>query len=61
MLVKSDHVLPIFGKTISGFHHEDNLEIVPAEENMIKGHKVTKEMLEAEEKRLLEFCKNNNL
>ena len=56
-----DHILPIFGTTVWGFHLETNLEIVVATENMGKGNTVDQELIEKEEKRLLDFCRNNNL
>ncbi len=34
-----DHVIPLQGKLVSGFHHEDNLQILPAEQNRSKSNK----------------------
>lgn len=35
-----DHVLPMRGKTVSGFHTPYNLQVIPAVENLRKGNRV---------------------
>ena len=35
-----DHILPLCGKTISGFHHEDNLQVLPRNLNREKYNNV---------------------
>ena len=32
-----DHIIPLIGKNVSGFHIESNLQIIPAIENLRKG------------------------
>lgn len=36
-----DHVLPLQGKTVSGFHVPKNLQVIPSVENIRKGNRIT--------------------
>ena len=35
-----DHILPLQGKTVSGFHVPANLQVIPAVDNVRKGNRV---------------------
>ena len=35
-----DHILPLKGKTVSGLHVANNLRIIPALENQVKGNRL---------------------
>lgn len=39
-----DHIVPIAGKTVTGLHHEGNLRIIPASENLRKYNKFFEEL-----------------
>lgn len=40
-----DHIIPLQGKTVCGFHHPDNLRVITAEENAKKNNKLLEELL----------------
>jgi len=39
-----DHIIPMCGKLVCGFHCETNLDVVPAVVNMAKGHSIWPDM-----------------
>ncbi len=40
-----DHIIPLQGKTVCGFHHPDNLRVITESENMSKSNKLLEELL----------------
>jgi len=40
-----DHVVPLRGDTVCGFHVWNNLRVIPAYENIAKGNKLIEELL----------------
>lgn len=41
-----DHIIPLQGKTVCGFHHPDNLRVITEAENMSKSNKLLEELLD---------------
>jgi hypothetical protein len=40
-----DHIIPLLGKEVSGFHVQTNLRVIPASENLSKNNKLIEELL----------------
>jgi hypothetical protein len=40
-----DHIIPLKGKELNGTHHEENLQILPKDENRRKGNKIMLEYI----------------
>lgn len=40
-----DHIIPLQGKNVCGFHHPDNLRIIPRAKNRQKSNKLLKELV----------------
>lgn len=45
--VHVDHIIPLMGKEMQGWHCAENLRIIPAHENLSKGNKIVKELVES--------------
>ena len=42
-----DHIIPLQGEIVSGLHVHENLQILPADVNVQKGNRITREELDA--------------
>ena len=40
-----DHIVPLRGKTVSGFHVWHNIRVIPRSENLSKGYQLVEELL----------------
>jgi hypothetical protein len=39
-----DHIVPLLGKTVCGFHSWNNIRVIPASENMSKSNKIVEDL-----------------
>ncbi len=39
-----DHIIPLTSKYVSGLHTEDNLQLLPAKDNIVKGNRYWPDM-----------------